>query len=114
MDSDYDYPFAKVSDERTIFYENTNSKKVGIFVDVFPLDNLFNDKEMSVSYMTDVYRKIKIPRNIKYLRWSQNRSLFKNLLYFILKPFVMHRSTRYFAEEITKCALINKGENTGL
>ena len=111
-DMEYDIPFAKISDERTIFYENTNSKDVGIYIDVFPIDNLFDDKESCVAYMKKVYREIKIPRNVKYLRWDKHRNWYKNIFYYLLKPLLIGKSTRSFAEKLIKKGIFHKNIET--
>lgn len=51
-DKYYAYPFAKITDERTVFFQKgVNARPMGIFIDVFPIDNLFNTKKESISYL---------------------------------------------------------------
>ena len=44
-DADYHHPYAKVADTRTILEEHTSMKDIGINIDVFPFDNLFDTKD---------------------------------------------------------------------
>ena len=44
-DVDYHHPYAKVADTRTILEERTSMKDIGINIDVFPFDNLFDTKD---------------------------------------------------------------------
>ena len=44
-DADYHHPYAKVADTRTILEERTSMKDIGINIDVFPFDILFDTKD---------------------------------------------------------------------
>jgi len=50
-DPQYCYPFAKVEDTRTIINENVSGPKMGISIDVFPVDDLFDDRDKCLSYI---------------------------------------------------------------
>jgi lipopolysaccharide cholinephosphotransferase len=50
-DKDYYLPFAKVSNEQTFFQEpiSSNFKKIGVNIDIFPLDGFSNDKRKRIA-----------------------------------------------------------------
>ena len=108
-DVTYDQPFAKVSDERTIFYEKgTYAKDVGLFVDVFPIDNLYDTEEQSVEYLKKI-RWVKILRDVKYLKPSNNRKTWKNVGIILVRPFLFGISIRKLTGKILEHA--KKREN---
>jgi len=74
-------PFAKVYDLKTIVYEGVkyNVHGMGIGIDVFPIDNAPDDDHIWQKYE----KKRKLLRDIymlKSLRWRKERSLGKNLM----------------------------------
>jgi lipopolysaccharide cholinephosphotransferase len=80
IDSRYYLPFAKVVNRDTDVKENVNSNfHIGIFVDVFALDNMSDDEVKGA----DLYRQVKRYGNLltmKNLVRDKNRSWSKNLL----------------------------------
>lgn len=77
---DYWLPFAKVVDTRTVIDELSNMPfKLGVNIDVFPVDN-YPD---SIKESKKLFNKKKIfnyLHKIKIIKISKNRSLFKNLI----------------------------------
>ena len=77
---EYDYTFAKVSDERTFLEEYSNQDNIlGINIDVFPIDNYSNDLVLSKKS----YRIVEFYRNLltlKIVKVTKKRSLIKNLI----------------------------------
>lgn len=61
-ETDYYYPFAKIIDSSTMVTENNTvkSSKMGIWVDIFPIDNLPNDTKLRkrIQEKCWVYRQI--------------------------------------------------------
>lgn len=70
---DYYYPFAKLVNKKTRIIDNARKiKKLGVFIDIFPLDN-FDDAE---SY----YKKIRFIRNLATRRMKIKNHVTKNNL----------------------------------
>jgi len=85
-DSKYCYPFAKVSDQRTLLVEdlNENFEGIGINVDIFPIDGLPEKKKEQVK----LFKKITIVQ--KLLSYTstpirKERKLYKNWILRIIK-----------------------------
>lgn len=80
MNSLYILPFAKVVDRNSILVEQSSMKvTLGVYVDVFPVDNIPDDPSLCDSF----YRKkllLNYLLNIKVLSYGNNRSLWKNTL----------------------------------
>lgn len=79
IEKDYYLPFAKVIHKETDLVENVRSKlHLGVFIDIFPLDNMPDDLDEAQKEFNSlsVLRKI---LDFKNLRAKEGRSLFKNL-----------------------------------
>ncbi len=59
-DPDYYNPYAKVADVRTILEENISMKNIGINIDVFPFDYMFDSKQECFKFIDrlNLYKKI--------------------------------------------------------
>lgn len=111
-DNHYDVPFAKVSDDRTVFYENTTrTRNVGIFVDVFPIDNLFDTEIQSLQYLKEI-KWIKILRDVKYLNCIKERAIWKNLGIVLIRPFLFGISIRQLTGKIIRHAKKRENEKS--
>ena len=56
---DYEYPYAKIYDTQTTLVENCRAKtKRGIYIDVFPLDGIGEDKEDAYKNYSHILKKI--------------------------------------------------------
>lgn len=77
---DYWFPFAKVVDTRTVIDELSNMPlKLGVNIDIFPVDNYPDDLKES----RRLFNRKKIfnyLHNIKMIKISKNRSFIKNLI----------------------------------
>ena len=84
----YYWPFAKAIDSRTILIESRNKKSaIGVYVDIFPLDDVSGDKITAKRYIKRVW----FWRNLltlKHLAFSKKRTLFKNI--FILMGRILY------------------------
>ena len=99
-DKNYVLPFAKVEDTRTVMEQSSNLGNTGIFVDVFPVDDLFDGKEESIrfvlklSFLKKCYIA-KIIRSMKYVDW------YKIPVLWLLKIILVFVPVRFFAEKWT-------------
>lgn len=85
----YIWPAAKVVNNKTVLIENGIEKaKIGIFLDMFPLDYINGDYEFAKSFV----RKVLMWKNIltlKYLKISNRRPLYKNIIIIVSKLFYL-------------------------
>lgn len=82
IDKDYPYTFGKVCDNDTLLIENFY--KLGVYIDIFQIDGLPDDKGISDNHCN----KIKRHRNylaLKSTKWRKGRSLYKNLFLIVSK-----------------------------
>lgn len=111
-DPDYNRPFAKVSNENTIFIENAaNTKMNGIYVDIFPLDYCQNPNEPVSKHI----KKIKLLRwlkDFKVIRFSRKRSFVKNAVLAVGKIVTAPFSVRSLAMKLEKCCKTYSRENS--
>lgn len=79
-DSNYLWPFAKVSDQRTVVVEQARYvdkyKNLGVNIDVFPVDatTTNNEKQLKLQH------RLRMMRYYKMSHLSRNRPIVKNLL----------------------------------
>lgn len=79
-DKEYYLPFAKIVDTETYMEEAVDSDfKLGVYIDVFPIDNMSDDYDTAYSLYRDVtkYRNALTLKNIKI---SNQRALYKNIV----------------------------------
>lgn len=98
----YILPFAKVVDNNSILIEQTTMKlPLGINVDVFPVDNIPDDK----SVRKEFYRNKKILNYLldtKILTYSSERSIWKNLLLGAAKFLIFFLNTSNLTKTISE------------
>lgn len=76
----YYLPFAKVCDTRTVMQEKSTQKiQIGVFVDVFPVDNI-PDSEEELDRMFSSKKKWNNIHNLKIVAIDTNRSISKNII----------------------------------
>lgn len=76
----YIWPFAKLVDKRTLLVENKYKlDEMGVYIDVFPMDNLAGNFE-EVKKFTLQVKRIKDLLTLKHLRVEKNRKFIKNLV----------------------------------
>lgn len=76
--SNYYLPFAKVCDNRTVMQEKTTQKtQIGVYVDVFPVDNM-PDSDSELDSMFRTKRLLNTIYNLKIIAVDKNRSFLKN------------------------------------
>jgi len=97
-DPNYLHPYAKVEDTRTLIEEEGSTKNLGVFVDVFPLDPLFDNpkKCRRLFHKVNFFRILLVFRLLTaqyFPRWWK-RMLFyagKLMLFFIPKRWLVKR-----------------------
>lgn len=100
-DNKWNRPYGMIYDNYTIEVEDAsnNYEGVGVGIDVFPIDDVSQD-----DHLFTVFQKKRIflvyALNMKFLRWSANRSFFKNLLLAFSKVLLTPVPSRLIAKRI--------------
>lgn len=98
IDKEYVHPYAKVEDSRTMLIENTNAKNIGINIDIFPIDNMFDKPEDCISFLSEI-RKIKKRFRMKLLRPSKKNVWWKRIAIRLSKIMVCNQSLREITQK---------------
>lgn len=101
IDPDYEMPYAKVADTRTLLMENVNTKNIGINIDVFPLDPLLDTKDESFAFMKSLV-PLKLKFRMKLVRPSVKNVWWKRIAINLSKVLVMHVSLNKLSEELNQ------------
>lgn len=110
-DNKYSYPFGKVIDTKTQLNEAIDhSDDLGIYVDVFPIDNCLSDYKETCKFLKRVikYRWI---RNAKIIQIGR-RTIIKNIVLILAKAITVTISRRQISEKISKIAQKFKDSNS--
>ena len=83
-DSDFHYPYAKIADTRTILDENVSMKNIGVNIDVFPFDYMFDTREECTRFIGTLDRLKKLFR-IKLVKPGKKNVWWKRILIRIAK-----------------------------
>ena len=103
-DEGYSYPFAKCVDTRTVLVENADySEPIGVYIDIFPLDNLSDNYSEAKSFFKSVGRA-RNKLTIKRVSVRKGRSWYKNLVLRIGKLILHWKSVHELACEINDAA----------
>lgn len=111
-DDKWDRPYGKIHDTRTIMKEKTDSTfKLGINIDVFPLDNVPDDEKEWLKYN----KKRRLWRqlfNAKFVKLSRSRSVMKNCILATCKLILLPISTRKYAQKLSALAQKNNDKES--
>lgn len=106
-DGKYCYPYAKIEDSRTFIDEAVAGPKMGIAIDIFPIDDLLDDKCDSIKLIKKMMR-YKTLYMAKLVKPSKRNSLKKKIGIYVLKILTMPFSLRFLA-----LSLSNKAKKCG-
>ena len=108
-DKEYNYPFMKVCDERTIRIEKTTVRGLGIYIDVFPIDYFADsyDEALSVVKKITFWKRIFVS---KIMEPTNKVSLVKNIAIVLAKLFSSFIPMKYVLRKFDEfsCASSNK------
>lgn len=111
-DKRYYYPFAKLVNKDTVLIEEGQKKNpLGIYLDVFPLDNCQGTTLSEACKIIDQMNFLRWLRNFKIISFNKNRKFYKNLILFLGKVLFFPISRRKISELIEKKALKNKDKD---
>ena len=94
-DKEWDKPFAKAYDARTVFIEQANcGKTIGVGIDVYPIDIVPED-EIEWRRFNLKRRRLQRILSIKQIQYDRSRPFIKNC-YLLMGKLVLLPFTRYF------------------
>ncbi|GCF93914.1 phosphorylcholine transferase LicD [Enterococcus florum] len=107
--SDWQYPFAKIDLISTYIDDEYRDVQHGLFIDIFPIDNLPDDPERQ----NEICKKI---RRLDFLRGSGTKKAFRpsekhRVIKNLIKPYANVLGPNYFARKINRLALKINQEN---
>lgn len=109
--AEYVHAYAKIEDTRTMLIENTNAKNIGINIDVFPVDNMFDSPEQCTAFLSEI-RKIKKKFRMKLLRPSKKNVWWKRIAIQLSKLLVMGQTLRGITQEqLQKVSTLNNNKS---
>lgn len=104
-DKQYAYSFAKLIDDRTILVEKgSNTKPIGAYIDIFPLDNCLGDSFQKACKHLDEMNFLCSMKFFKQTKLRRKRGFFKNLVVALVKVALVFISLRRIALMISKKA----------
>ncbi len=101
-DSSYGYPFAKVVDEDTVLVEQNSDAKIGIYVDIFPIEGLGETEEQAKKHAEAAY----FDRTVVYLktrsRFTKSTSFGRTVKKFLMYLYAKCNSRKKAFEKLEK------------
>ena len=100
LDKRYYLPLAKLVDIRTVLKENVDTDfEIGVYIDIFPLENLADDLDAARARMKKGFR-FNQEWMLKTIKWSKKRPLAKNLALAAGKTALVGRSVSAILEDL--------------
>lgn len=99
---DFVFTFCKVEDTRTVLIENkTNKSKIGINIDVFPIDGLPADRRLAEKHAEKslFYKKLIM---LKQMKFRKDRSIKKNVFLLFSKIALLPFTYRFLTKELIR------------
>lgn len=110
-DPEYVHPYAKVADTRTLLAENTNAKDLGINIDVFPVENMFDTPEQCTAFLSEI-RQIKKRFRMKMLRPSKKNVWWKRIAIRLSKLLVLGQTMRGITQlQVNRVATLTNNQS---
>ncbi|SHM26136.1 lipopolysaccharide cholinephosphotransferase [Fibrobacter sp. UWR3] len=107
-DNGYYYPFLKVADTRTVLEENVSMQNIGVNIDIFPCDYLFDTKQECINFIKKLDFLKKLFR-IKLVKPGKKNSFIKRILIRVLKLLCLPISMKNIVDR--EYALVNRLTN---
>ncbi|MEF9984440.1 MAG: LicD family protein [Oscillospiraceae bacterium] len=108
--TDYYLPFSKMINTKTVLIEKTDiGMPIGVYIDIFPLDNMSDDYNKAVS----LFNKIKRYRNLLTLKTvsvSNRRAKYKNVILQASKIILSSTKSHNIAVQINRLAQTYESE----
>lgn len=106
-DHKYYYPFAKIIDTRTVLKEEgvMTQTDLGVYIDIFPLDFLGNDKNRAFMQISKKLKKWKTLNTIKLMDINKKRSFHKQCMVALLKGITKIVPWTYVLNKMNEVAM---------
>ena len=112
IDKNFPYPYAKMDDSRTFFDEEiTDSYKMGVNIDIFPIDTISDDVNIQKAVVNKNKRWIQL-MTLKRVPIKRGRSLVKNIVLSLSHLVTTFIPYSYIVSRIIKNAISAKCENS--
>lgn len=88
---EYLYHFGKIIDKRTYLQTACKNRKLGLFIDIFPLDSQGNNQELAMKNLKEIHRFVQIRAmcyDFKYKSLSVPRNITKAETLTLLRSFL--------------------------
>lgn len=103
-DKEWERPYANAYDDKTILLEkSTEKKQIGVFIDIFPIDNVPDD-EIEWRNYDNSRRRLQKFHALRFIRYSKSRSFIKNTIVLLTRVFTFFLSKRSVAIYLSKLA----------
>lgn len=102
-DAKYCYPYAKVEDTRTFIDEAVAGPKMGVAIDVFPMEDMLDSREDSLKLMKKIIN-FKMLYMAKLVTPSKRNSFSKKCGIYLLKIALLPFSLRFLASCLSNMA----------
>lgn len=102
-DPKYNYPFAKVEDSRTLIAEKVTAYRIGVNIDVFPVDNCWDTEEESLAYIRGAKKKQTLYKGRLVIPGKRN-SFITRLSIYGVKMITCFKSLRSLAGMLSRYA----------
>lgn len=109
-DPQYNYPYAKVEDSCTYLAEEVSACRIGANVDVFPVDNCFDNEEDSIAYIRGS-NKIKTLYKGKLIIPNKRNTIITRFCIYIVKFITCFHSLRDLAEKLSAYSMSGKNNS---
>ena len=103
VDSECDIPYAKVYYNQTILFERSHLKDVGVNIDIFPIDNMYDNYKRSCSFYKS-FNVLKICRILKGRKATPTTKLSKKAILWLGKAILIGISSRRLSLMVSKKA----------
>lgn len=97
----YYLTFAKLVNTKTFVEQNSIDYKLGLFIDIFPIDNLSDSYQKSYMLYKKV-RFIRILKDSKVFKYKLSKNIFKNFIRKIFKTLLCFIPTNYLIIKINE------------
>ena len=111
IDKNYCISVAKLINSNTVLNENVNLNfDIGVYIDIFPLDNLSDDIKSARHRLKKGYRYNE-QYALKVIKWRKGRSIFKNLILMFGKLALIGKPVSRIVEELEQYCCETKADS---
>lgn len=111
IDNNYYLPFAKLVDTRTVLKEDIDvDYEMGVYLDIFPLDNLSDDYDEAKRRMKKGYN-YDLKLGIKTLKLRKGRAIIKNGILLAGKLLLWKKTIQQLLDELEDCCRETKDKS---